>query len=639
MMQLGQSSHRTAAWTSPTKSARCANLRPWLPVPYFRFTSSYSVATPTDNSMRDLMTRIFSEGRAKDYLEREIKFLDDLRLFLEQLGRSDQAENVEGLLRGLQDPFTIVVVGEYNTGKSSFVNALLGQELLEQGVVPTTDRITLVRHAEDDRQPEGKRHRVVQTQSEALRDLHIIDTPGTNSIILEHRDTTEGFIHRAELILFVISAVQPFSESERGFLDFIRGRWDRKVVFLLNKIDLLSAQDLPLVRQYVEKNAYKLMDFEPLLFEMSARQGLEAKLDPGSDDTKLEASGLAAIERYIFDTLSSKEKIHLKLRSPLKAAEHICSSEAEALAIQIRSLRLDEDKIEQLLSQLAERKEELMEFFSKYRAEIDRIFAELRARVHRFIQEKLTTTEIARMRLFRRSLEDEFKEQFLSERGPLSGLTSIIDESIDFVSRNNKKLWDFALNYIRERIVEAESYGTNWETDFDKSRRQVLEAAHQAADRFQNFDVETEALEIRNAAQAGLKNFLVLQGVAVTSALGLTALLTTPLLDFTGIAFATAIGVMGFFVLPRKRQQAINEFDLRINALNEGFKDNLNRQLEKAVAQVTDEIRENVSPLLGLCRQQRKQAQERRERLVDMASQLQLLETDLERDYGGASDR
>ncbi len=411
------------------------------------------------------MSRILGEKRTQLFLERETLFLSNLRSFLLELGRLEMLDNVDDLIQGLNAPFTIVVVGEYNTGKSCFINALLGQNLLAEGVVPTTDQITVVRHSTDSA-PLGEGHYLtVEAPKGILHDLRIIDTPGTNSIIQEHRDTTESFIHRAELILFLISAIQPFSESERNFLDFVRGRWDRKVVFILNKIDLLAAGELPTVRDYVEKNAYKCLEFDPLLFEISAQQALQGKLSAASRD-ELEDTGLPAIENYILKTLSSDEKLLLKLRSPLKAAEHLCDEISGTLQGQIKSLRADEGKIEDLFLQLAERKDELREFFAKYRAEIDRVFSELKIRVHRFVQEHLTSIELARMRIMGRSLEEEFRKEIVVGEGPLAGLPLIIDDAINYVSRNNHKLWEFSLAYVQERIVEARSYSASWHADF-----------------------------------------------------------------------------------------------------------------------------------------------------------------------------
>ncbi len=74
---------------------------------------------------------------------------------------------------------------------------------------------------------------------EWLRDINIVDTPGTNAVIRRHQEITEDFVPRADLVLFVTSADRPFSESERAFIERIR-EWGKKVVFVVNKIDILE---------------------------------------------------------------------------------------------------------------------------------------------------------------------------------------------------------------------------------------------------------------------------------------------------------------------------------------------------------------------------------------------------------------
>ncbi len=120
----------------------------------------------------------------------------------------------------------------------------------------------------------------------------------------------------------------------------------------------------------------------------------------------------------------------------------------------------------------------------------------------------------------------------------------------------------------------------------------------------------------------------------MSSAIGLTSLLPTLLLDVTGLAFATAIGVLGFLVLPRKRKQVSRQFDTRLDNLCSGFKETLTQQLDHALDHVTTEIEHNISPLLGLCRQQRKQSERRLQKVQEMRAELARLESDLRHQFG-----
>src|SRR4030095_12897135 len=137
-------------------------------------------------------------------------------------------------IRQLEEIFLLVVVGEFNSGKSAFINALVGDTVLQEGVTPTTAQIHLLKKGDKTAPPSTAAGiRVVNAPSELLDAVHIVDTPGTNAIIREHERLTTDFIPRADVVLFVTSAERPFTESERVFLASIRD-WGKKIVIVIN---------------------------------------------------------------------------------------------------------------------------------------------------------------------------------------------------------------------------------------------------------------------------------------------------------------------------------------------------------------------------------------------------------------------
>ena len=184
--------------------------------------------------------RILDERR-EALVERERELLEKLVSFLKDFGApSEDIDLVQRAHQDLEELFLLVIVGEFNSGKSAFVNALLGADIAEEGVTPTTDRITLLRHA-DEPVEKGRRDEVLEKgyPSEHLRELAIVDTPGTNAIIRHHEELSRGFVPRSDLVLFVTSAERPLTESERGYLELIRD-WGKKILLVINKADLLA---------------------------------------------------------------------------------------------------------------------------------------------------------------------------------------------------------------------------------------------------------------------------------------------------------------------------------------------------------------------------------------------------------------
>ena len=155
-------------------------------------------------------------------------------------------------IRQLDELFLLVVVGEFNAGKSAFINALAGQTVLQEGVTPTTAQIHLLKYGDGGRTTISTPTAcaIVTAPVELLRDVHIVDTPGTNAIIREHERLTTEFVPRADLVLFVTSADRPFTETERAFLETIRD-WGKKIVIVVNKVDIFEPAELDEVLTFV----------------------------------------------------------------------------------------------------------------------------------------------------------------------------------------------------------------------------------------------------------------------------------------------------------------------------------------------------------------------------------------------------
>ncbi len=228
----------------------------------------------------------------EELLKRTRDVLGQLRDVLTETAVSP--ENRSALIesiRQLDELFMLVIAGEFNAGKSAFVNALLGQKLLPEGVTPTTSQIYLLKYGEKTEQMPVETGVWVQTAPvDILQEIVIVDTPGTNAILREHEALTAEFIPRSDLVLFITSADRPFTESERAFLSQIRD-WGKKVVLIVNKIDILaSAAEREQVITFVTDSARKLVGDVQAVFPTSAKLAQEAK---AGQPQKWDASGFA----------------------------------------------------------------------------------------------------------------------------------------------------------------------------------------------------------------------------------------------------------------------------------------------------------------------------------------------------------
>src|SRR3954453_21469845 len=183
-------------------------------------------------------------GQKQKLVEDELALLDRLS---DALARYPAAEEdpdaVKRAAEHLVSLFLLVIVGEFNSGKSAFINALVGADVMPEGVTPTTSVINLLRYGETTREtmlPQGVIERTFPAPF--LDEITVVDTPGTNAIIREHEALTQRFVPRSDMGIFVTWADRPFTESERSFMANIR-EWGKKITVIINKIDLIRAEE------------------------------------------------------------------------------------------------------------------------------------------------------------------------------------------------------------------------------------------------------------------------------------------------------------------------------------------------------------------------------------------------------------
>jgi GTPase SAR1 family protein len=232
--------------------------------------------------------------------------IQHLQQFTHRIMHHESSRILADLRDRVDEPFMFVIVGEVKAGKSSFINALLGEpNLCAVAPSPMTDTIQQILYGEtiktEDISPYLRR---VYQPSEILKEIAIVDTPGTNTIIAHHQEITERFIPGADLIVFVFEAKNPYRQSAWDFFDFMHEEWHKKIVFVLQQKDLMDPPDLEInmngVRTYAEKKGIR----QPLVFAVSAKEEL---------DGYHQKSGFEALRHFILDQVTGGKAQQQKL--------------------------------------------------------------------------------------------------------------------------------------------------------------------------------------------------------------------------------------------------------------------------------------------------------------------------------------
>ena len=265
-------------------------------------------------------------------LDETIKNLHNLT---QDIQSKELSSTVSELRQRINEPYMFVVVGEVKAGKSSFVNALLETEkdICKVAPDPCTDTVQQILYGEEEQIMVMNPHlKKILLPVEILKEIAIVDTPGTNAISEGHQKITEDFIPSSDLIVFVFEAKNPYRQSSWDFFDFIHKDWRKKIIFVLQQSDLLNEADLNTNIEGVRKHAEKKGLLEPQIFAVSAKLEQEGKH---------EASNFAGIREYIKDNITGGRAPLLKLKNNIDTSKTILSRIKEGVNLREKQLEAD----------------------------------------------------------------------------------------------------------------------------------------------------------------------------------------------------------------------------------------------------------------------------------------------------------
>lgn len=272
-----------------------------------------------------------------------------------------------------EDRFHLVVVGEFNHGKSTFVNALIGETALPVGVTPTTAAIHHLKYADT---PEatvvyqsGKRETInfeetrkfavgggssvdevdyleVGYPAPLLKErILLVDTPGVNDLSLQRADITYSYIPRADAVLFLLDAGQILKESERQFLNekLLKASRD-KIVFVITKWDILNEEEKKEALAYARTQLANLVK-DPVVFPISA----ETALQGGG----MEKSGMPELLAHLTNFLA-EERGRILLDNALGEGVNVGNLLTKGVDARRRSLSMKTEELERRIKTLEE---------------------------------------------------------------------------------------------------------------------------------------------------------------------------------------------------------------------------------------------------------------------------------------------
>ena len=563
-------------------------------------------------------------GAARELLERERLVIADLAGLLGRLeARPEDVSELRTALSDLEGLFLLVVCGEYNAGKSTFLNALLGQKVMLEGVTPTTDRVTIVTYgpvARDFEESPFVLRREVP--ADVLRDLAFVDTPGTNAVIKQHQELTERFVPRADLVLFVTSADRPFTESERQFLELIRS-WGKKVVVVVNKFDILQASEqaqvLTFVREHAAATLQTPLGDAPQVFGVAAREAYKARA--AGDDAALQESGLPGLEAFIADTLAGEARLKLKLGTPLGVAERLAERYGGLAAGELGLLAGDRRTLAEVERQLEQFRKDMRREFEAYLARVKTVLLEVERRGDVFFDDTMRLTKILQL-VDSERMREAFRTRVV--RGADREVDRAVAEMVDWFLGRNLQLWEDVMAFVQARRKASDErvigeVGGRFQYDREALIRALSESAESV---MASYNEDTESRRLADALQSSALQTGLLQVGGLGLGAAMVAFLSGAALDATGILAGLTVAGLGLLVLPNRRRTAKRNLHEEMQRLRDGLNDSLSGQFERELERSSSKLSAALSPYTRFVKSEAG-------RLETLQSELEAVTTDL----------
>ncbi|MBK9122334.1 MAG: dynamin family protein [Chloroflexi bacterium] len=444
-------------------------------------------------------------GALEALREQTIHLLTDIAAALSGLNDGAQADRtrLQDMASDLREAFFLVaIIGEFNAGKSTFINALLGEPLLPMGITPTTEAIELVRYGS-----QAVRVPTVRQDSSTREWSHpntggpgvaLVDTPGTGSVFQRHETTAKSFLHRSDLVIFVLSAKRALADAERLYLDLAM-QYGKKIILVVNQIDLLDPNERETVRRFIEQQVKQHLNLAPLIFMVSAKDALA-----GAD------GGMGAVKAHLRGVLAQTPPAQQKLLAQLDTAAQVVRRYVRQLEDKYDAVSADSTRAKTIRSELEQQSISLADPLKSARLEIDKVFLALRERGMAFIDANLN------VRLFggapsKERLQTEFHDQVLgrASRDISDAASAYVNALVD----NSRVYWRGVIDRLNrlKDVLEGEVVGFD-ATTYAQQREGLDEAIRIAETELKSYEsgqVIGDMHRLFESNLSGLRNSLL----------------------------------------------------------------------------------------------------------------------------------
>lgn len=534
--------------------------------------------------------------------------LNDLKHIVERHAEDNLKPKISSAIDSLDNLFMIVFMGEFSTGKSSVINALIGEKVLREGITPTTDRITVIKFGERGEQLEGG-VLTVKVPNSKLENTNLVDTPGTNVTIEQHKKITEDYIPNSDIIFLTLGAERAVTSSEYEFVKFLKDEWKKNIIFILNKIDIAStSEELDSLVEYARNELKRLFGIDPVIIPVSAKLELENK----------DGSGFRELNNLIFNILSEEERLRIKLESSIDLSLNLSQETGKAIDQDLSKISADMEKLKDFDSRVRVVKENIVQNSTQFTERIRGRLLEFKNRGVEFIDSLIRFENVFRL-IRKEKIAREFEQQVSHQA--IKEIEKDLDDMVSWVESSSKKMIDDSISFYKNSM-DRENYELN--TPFIQNRIKLIDTARSELEiRKQEVDPDLLGGNLVDSARTAVASVL---GVQVGSlALGATVVsaFSSFIVDITGVLTTLAVMATAFAILPKKRSNAMKEFSSTVDSLSTQLTGNVKTQLERDMDNLELNVIDSLNPLKNFYMTERQKLEDSKKKLEEIEKNLE----------------
>jgi small GTP-binding protein len=551
-----------------------------------------------------------------------------IKLGSEMQRPSEEMDTLQALLRDISEPLLFVVVGEVKSGKSSLLNALFGNEFAKVDVLPATDRVYIFRYGPQEKSTEvslklTERHLPIPF----LRDFNVVDTPGTNTMVKEHQMVAEDFMPRADVVLFVFSVANPWTQSNWEFLDFLQKTWLKNVIFVLQQIDLREPTEIDVIHRHLQDTAMRRLGFVPPIFSVSARKALLARTS-GLDKERLwEESGFAPLEEQVSFIVTESSTRMLKLRSTFQATRVALEGLNREARGFLDKIAADVAVLERLDTLLQTRREQMLRQVTALVREVESIYEETTKERTTLLRQELTWWR--GFQLIWRPTGDHPDLHAKIEAKLRQLLQPQMQPAVGKLEIDLRGLWPQMQDLLENQLSpDLQKEARLSVPDFAGQRRELSESIQAAFIDILAGKTLQEQLA-RSYSQTALWLRVVVAIIAIAGAVAFFARARSATAAMTALMVAGIGAMIALFLAFNPRRKVLRDYERQFSSKRTEFSQTLEKQFAKAIDAFCAEMAKKVRNLSEICQTRRRRYEPWSQRAEELQAKLTELKPQL----------